>query len=312
MKGFEYNFVGKNSEQPEVKEAAMEILDQRSKEAKEKKIPNEVPKTETEMQEIKEIENSVNRELKDLGLEPDYQINPDDVHIVLVKRTNPFHFRGGSHNPMEPGIVLNRENGKTLYVRLMHKIISKFEPIITGDELKDLQVPILTHESIHNKSYHSHRISKEKDGSLGVSAYRLGYHIMSDKPEDIWFAGFNEAVTDKTMLDIMNKDKKEGEEKMVSKSRYKFNLDLVDKIVEKIAIAKGETKDDVWKRFKVGQFTGNMMHLRDIEKVFGKDSLRVLAAMPAVLQKEWRKTFETYFTTNDEEEKREIAKMILG
>ena len=307
-----YNFIGKNSEQPKLKRVAKVILEKELKTAKEKEIPNEVVKTEEEINEIIEVENSINQELIDLGLNPDYKINPEDVHIVLTKRTNPFSFTAGTHNPLEPGIVLNRQDGDTFYVQLMRKILSKFKPIITSDEIRNLQVPIFTHESIHDKQIHKYRISNEKNGSPKVSAYRLGYHVISEKPEDEWFAGFNEAVTEKTAMDIVNKKRKDYEKELISKSHYKFTIDIVDKIVEKVAKLKGENKEDVWKRFKAGQFTGNMMHLRDIENAFGKNSLRVLGSMVAVVRKEWKSSYMIYFTTDDESKREKIGREILG
>lgn len=312
MKEAEYNFIGKNSEKLEVKKTATEILDQKLNTASEREIPNEVEKTEEEIKEIKEVENSINQELLDLGLKPDYRINPEDVHVLLAKRTDPLRFRAGSHSPLEPGVVLNRVNGSTLYVQLVHKILSKFRPIITDEKIRDLEDSTLTHEFIHDKSIHKYRISNEKDGSPKVSNYRLGYNILSDKPEDEWFAGFNEAVTEKTAMDIINKNRKQEERELKSKSLYNFNVDLVDKIAEKVAKDKGETKEDVWKRFKAGQFTGNMMHLRDIENTFGKDSLRVLASMIAVVRKEWKGSYYTYFTTDNKSKREKLAKRILG
>ncbi len=312
MKEAEYNFIGKNLELQEIKNVATDILEEKLKNASEEKIPNEVEKTEEEIKEIKEVEKSINKELIDLGLKPDYQINLEDVRIVLTKRTNPFSFTAGTHNPLELGIILNRQNGDTLYVQLMRKILSKFKPIITSDEIKNLEVATLTHESVHDKSIHKYRVSNEKNGMPKVSNYRLGYSIISEKPEDSWFDGFNEAITEKTAMDIINKEKKGEEKQLISKTKYKFNIEIVDKIAEKVAQKKGETKEEVWRRFKAGQFTGNMMHLRDIENAFGKNSLRVLGSMVSVVRKEWENSYRTYFTTDDESKRERIAREILG
>jgi hypothetical protein len=307
-----FNFIGKNTQKPEVEKLATEILKTELAKATLEKRPNEVKKTGEEIETIKKIETDVNRELVDLGLKPDYQINPDQVHIVLTKSTSPFHFTAGRHNALKPGIVLNRENGQTLYVKLMCKIISLFRPVRTTADIKELEVPTLTHESVHDRSFHKYRVTEDKNSTTKVDDYRVGYHINADEPENVWFGGFNEAVTDRTMEDIINRDKDANEEKFQTRSKYKFNLEIVDKIAEKIAAVKGETKEEVWKRIKRGQFTGEMMHLRDIEKTFGPGSLRVLASMPTVVRKYHKKLFKTYFETDDEKVKKKIAKEILG
>jgi hypothetical protein len=40
---------------------------------------------------------------------------------------------------------------------------------------------------------------------------------------------------------------------------------------------RNESRADTWARIKHGYFTGDMMHLRDIEKVLGKGGLRKYA-----------------------------------
>ncbi len=47
-------------------------------------------------------------------------------------------------------------------------------------------------------------------------------------------------------------------------------------IVE-IAKQKGEDENAVWQKIKRGQFTGEMMHLRDVEKYLGKGVLKKIA-----------------------------------
>jgi hypothetical protein len=45
-----------------------------------------------------------------------------------------------------------------------------------------------------------------------------------------------------------------------------------------VAKAKNETRDEVWQRIKKGYFTGELMHLRDIERTLGPGTLEKVAA----------------------------------
>jgi hypothetical protein len=72
---------------------------------------------------------------------------------------------------------------------------------------------------------------------------------------------------------------------------------------------KGETKEDVWKRFKRGEFTGEMMHLRDVETAFGAHSLEILAMMES---RKFNKRILKYFSTKDLIERERIGKKIIS
>ena len=92
-------------------------------------------------------------------------------------------------------------------------------------------------------------------------------------------------------------------------------LTILSAIIKKIAKNNNEEPKEVWKRFRKGYFTGEMMHLRDVDKVFGKGALRVLAALKCgvndlpdeeIIRKVYR-----YFKTDDEKEREAIAGEIL-
>ncbi len=308
-----YNIVGKNIDKPGIKNIANQILDNRLVTPTEKKR-NEVEKTEEDIKEIKEVEGRVNQELIKLGLEPDFKISPKDVHILLRKR-NVLKFPAGYVNQDQKGINLIRENGKTLYVELAQKFLS-FISKNKSTAMDDSHV--YTHESIHEKSYHKYRIRSQGDGSrMAVNSYRIGYDVSSSYKngnfKEALFEGFNEAVVEATTVDIVNqKNKERGIEAVIeTPSHYKFNIDIADKIAEKVAEVKGETKEDVWIRFKKEQFTGNMMHLRDVEQAFGADSLRVLASMDALTPFAVKPLYKLYFSTNSKIVKNITANLIF-
>jgi hypothetical protein len=85
-------------------------------------------------------------------------------------------------------------------------------------------------------------------------------------------------------------------------------IEIVEIIIQKVAEKKGEDRELVWQRFKRGLFSGEMMHLRDIEETFGKGSLRILASLesedvPVAMVKK-------YFESENETEKNAIAREI--
>ena len=85
--------------------------------------------------------------------------------------------------------------------------------------------------------------------------------------------------------------------------------------MEKIAEKNSESKEAVWMRFKKGEFTGEMMHLREVERTFGKGALRVLAALGSGTRNMKRSKLieqtESYFKTDDVAAQEKIAKEIL-
>ena len=92
-------------------------------------------------------------------------------------------------------------------------------------------------------------------------------------------------------------------------------ISILDLIIRKVAQDRNEDEIAVWKRFKRGMFTGEMMHLRDIEHAFGRGSLRVLAALNwesnHTIPIELIPKIKEYFDSDDDEKRDEIAKEVL-
>lgn len=79
-----------------------------------------------------------------------------------------------------------------------------------------------------------------------------------------------------------------------------------------------QTHEEVFQKIKKGFFTGDMMHLRLIEEVFGPGSLRVLAAMGTegatkdTDEGELYKKIEEFFLSENQEERNRLADDILA
>lgn len=133
------------------------------------------------------------------------------------------------------------------------------------------------HELIHSASFKRFSLS-HKTSQIGLE--KLGYK--TDK-----FSGFNEAMTDLMTMEFLEKDKEnlrllinfsDEEFKALEKSLYPY-YSVVEKIISSVADNNQEDKVGTWKRFKKGMFTGEMMHLRDIEKRYGDGALSKLASL---------------------------------
>jgi hypothetical protein len=105
----------------------------------------------------------------------------------------------------------------------------------------------------------------------------------------------------------------------ISKVSYKDEVDLVFKIVKKIYSSEVGLK-----KFVQGYLDGSMMHLRDIEKFYGKKSLSLLASIetkenlekyysdPEELEQEkkYREMALSFFMEDDEEKRKKILEDI--
>jgi len=152
------------------------------------------------------------------------------------------------------------------------------------------------HELIHSASFKRFSLNPE-NAQLGLE--KLGYK--TDK-----FSGFNEAMTDLITMEFLKKNKEDlrhlinfsdDEFEALEKSLYPY-YSIVEKIVESVADNNQEEKNNTWERFKKGMFTGEMMHLRDIEKKYGDGALRKLASLG--YKKEIDKEVFDYFSVDED------------
>lgn len=191
----------------------------------------------------------------------------------------------------------------------------------------------LLHEVVHSLSANSMNITVKRDGddkyrSTGGTA-RSGLSITSAKSneEDAivlkYFEGLNEAITQMVTIDILSRHEGEltGElglrpEEINSLQDYYQGYQLVfAQMVRSMAEKLGGSPADYWFKFRTGFFRGDMMFMRDVEKVFGLGSLRVLAYLGAdpnhYKNIELLKLFFEYFKESDLLVRKRIAETIF-
>ena len=140
----------------------------------------------------------------------------------------------------------------------------------------------ILHEMIHIAGHSKFQI--RTDGAL--DSYRMGYSTIEHDGKEELFKGLNEAVTEGFVMRILLSHKDELEKEFGEKAflsdeehlyAYEYYIKMLGLIITDIAVNKDENPKIVQDRLFKGYFTGEMMHLRDIEKTYGKDGLRVIA-----------------------------------
>ncbi len=147
-------------------------------------------------------------------------------------------------------LALNFSEKETIERLLKEKDVSMSE------EAKEL----IRHEMAHAASHNV--ISEFSSGHVT----RVGYKVPGRRKKT-YYLSLNEACTETIAQEASCEDRQNFFE---TKGTYARDRLLLQHIVRKIAAAKGETTVVVWSRFVRGFFTGELMHLRDIETAFGR------------------------------------------
>lgn len=288
---------------PERAEKADFDLDQIEREAH-KPIEGEIEKNSEEIEFIKTVDRYLKEEFKEIGIEEDPNILPESIHLLSHEDFKKMH-------PDEKlsGFVSFPENNIYIDESVYSHRLQLYKTIF--------------HESIHSVAFRKHHIEISEKRDV-IKSYRKGYYVASPKESGHeHFRGLGEAIVDMTVMELFNKHKKEiiekfkitPEEENLPVQFQDHYIEILKTIIEEIAKENNEDKHLVWQRFKRGQFTGEMMHLKDIDKVFGKGSLRVLAALDSgtknLPEEEIYEKILRYFRTDDEKEKDNLAKKVL-
>lgn len=301
MKNEQFVF-GKNLS-PERKAGITENIN-KIKELAKQRMDGEYDKTQEELKFIEMSNEYIKEELRTLGINDVDSLKTEQFHLVdeeAYEKLDAKESFVAFIAPMESAAYINKDT-------MRHRL--------------ELYKTIL-HEAVHIFSLEKNQVV-ERDEEAYISNYRTGYTnvagIHEDKHEH--FRGFNEAVTDLIAVDILRKHedeirsslklRPEEEQLPVPSESY---VELLIAIMHKIAEKQNERYADVWKRFKKGYFTGDMMHLRDIERTFGKGALRFLAAIDSGtidMDFETYKKAIRFFETDNEEEQKQIAQEVLN
>ena len=89
-------------------------------------------------------------------------------------------------------------------------------------------------------------------------------------------------------------------------------MNIMESVVGRIAEMEHKPKEEVWDLYKKEQFTGNLMHLRKVEDVYGEGSLRILGEMPAYWEEDGKikKLMKKFFVNKDLSVREELLEAI--
>ena len=270
------------------------------KERTRRPLEGELEKTQEQLRFIELLDGYLQKELEEIGIDDGYSLFPEQFHLMPrdVFEKHIHDFVPAFHTPIENNIYINttRMNEQDVY----HSMI---------------------HEAIHGLSYHKVHVDP-KENKLKV--YRIGYETINvSTREPRRFEGVTEGITEKMAREIYERHKEEflkevGLDVDLEPSMpvmYGEYIHILDIIMEKLAAEKNEDIQEVWRRFKRGMFSGDMMHLSDIEDVFGKGSLRVLANLHSgkshLTHQELSEKVEEYFQCGDSSVRDGLASEIL-
>ncbi len=309
----EIRFFGKNLDHREESLAKLS-LDQIRLERK-KAVPSEIEKTETENHFVELINRYINEELEQFELPPLTKISPEQYHFV---EANDF-LEMSANEYREPNIETVRASTdqmlKSINVNRTHPVFR-----ISSSAL----FTAMLHEGIHMMSHEKYWLDKK---NKKMSNYRVGYGVTKHSGGGIGtprLVGLDEAVAEKISQEITEKHKnelmslfhissQEAWEKQLDIA-YDLEVRLLEFLLLRISIKNDEPVESVWSRFKKAEFTGELMHLRDVDKAFGKGSLKVLAKMGSQDDPEDEVIVKIvdYFVCKDPTKKNKIAQEILG
>ncbi|MDP1690220.1 MAG: hypothetical protein Q8L52_03405 [bacterium] len=292
-------FIGRTYTKEELSKAK-ESLERWAKES-ELPVEGEEEKTEEERAYINKANDLLQRRLADLSI-PYTLIPSEKIHMLSAKA---YEKRLG--NSVDHGFTSAFDDAIFVNKNKHHG----------GADLLDT----LIHEMVHRASKHRFFGSEEH----GMVPARIGYHLASPwkKPEGrAALTGFNEIVTEYMAVGILEACKDElGQELGIAKKDieefqygYAQYNDVFSKIVRGIAADKGLSVREVMDDFERGQFAENLLVLKDIDTVFGKGSLRVLACLGVLRDPIEREKVdnlvERYFSSDNQDEKANLQQQV--
>ena len=181
---------------------------------------------------------------------------------------------------------------------------------------------LVLHEATHVASHH--KFIRLRNGNLKI--YRVGYEVFDASSRKLkHFHDFDEAVVDLFVLHLFIKygelimrrlNIKPKQFRESAKIYYGDELKIVIDIIWRMAQTDKRRARRIRERIVSGLFTGQMMHLRSMERALGVGSLRFLAALgratrPGLNHGQIARKAKEFFSLDDPHKRLKNAKKIL-
>lgn len=301
-----FDFIGRTYSEQE-KESLSKEIEARHEHAR-IPIENELEKTGDDLKIIGEINEIMEKELGELGIDEFTSISPDQVHLLSAtefEKEFPGNTSRGLHFSTEKGIYINKD--------------------INPSKMK--LVATLFHEMVHcvaKTKYYS------EEGKI-LDA-RSGYRITSDWKErdTAKLEGFNELVVDYTTYFWLHKNADVVKEKLgltredIDGSNYAYmSLGMLMEVIVGDIVKLRQKEDPEQDNIKVlsdlikGQFDNTLLFLKEVDAAFGRGSAKILSKLGANTREENPELFGKimdYFMITDkmDKEMRENIRRELG
>ncbi len=304
MNGFEKYSINTNKQDiAKAKELEGEIL------LEEMPVIEDYEKTEKEIEIINKASKIVSKTLSYFGVENDFYVDPS---LVLIAKDG----------KLETKQINDTEKRKTQLHdgQAFHKTIGG-NIIIAESLLYDEHALLhaLIHEFFHSAGTNYGFLTKENEDFDARLIQKSGYMTKynSQNENKVLFRGFNEAITEelareaaKMYFDESFHD--EGLEEMLLEwdEVYQIERTILYSIILKISDEDDKKINETWKDFIKGYTNGTKMHLREIEKHYGKDSLKILSMLGS-FGTDVDLQILNYFLETDDEKRKSIKNSIL-
>jgi hypothetical protein len=273
-----------------------------------KLVENELEKTDNDLRIIEKVNDILGELFDKLGLPPPEGMDPDRVHF--------FDKEG----------LLKRADGNASTLAHYHPPKKEIDVNIGAIESDYKELAVILHEGIHYHSFQKFEKRDSIDEGPYAMPYRVGYHLTSEK----WSLAegglkrFNEGLVDAMTHHLLLERREELESEFdillkdfpeVADIPYGYYAKIIESICTQVAEFKGSTPEEVRDTLFRGEFTGEMMHLRDIEKVYGKEALRVLVALDnpdEELRHGVKQLVSKFFASSDPQERDLLKEKILS
>lgn len=265
----------------------------------------------SELKFVEKMNGYIKKEFDRLGLDGSREINPNSFCMLSEDEYNQlsthlgYEFYGITVPDLGDKIFINRTD------------LNRLETF-----------GIMLHEALHAQEIKKYRVEDKESGEVKRYPYREGYvvHNPSKEANHEHFRGLEEAVMDCLTRDILlaNRDDiyktfRINTEEIETGIKFDKFLHLIFSIIVlKIASKKNIKPAILLDQFKREIFSGNILFLKDVDKFFGKGTLRFLASidrckignLPLNAGNESR--IRKFFTSSDEEERDATAKELLS
>ncbi len=253
-------------------------------------VPGEIPKTTEQLEVLEMVNARIDKECEALGVVSGDRLLPQQVHILPQRM---YAAKFGS----APAVSVIEEHA--VYVR-------------EGPYSREQFAHLMMHEALHPRGFQRYYGNAATDTWLNS---RTGSAIITPRQKAVnnfrteplrYFGSLNESVVEALALELLQQ---EGHAAAVD--NYGEDRKLLQDILRIIARKNGVEIMDVWRTFKRSNFTGELMHLRELERALEPGALRLYAHVDAGNSKMIAGMRE-YLTATDPSEKERLAGLILS